>query len=796
MSNGVAHGELVLFDCPRTRRPELWQFVRLVAPAGAPPAGQSHWLSQDATDAFCLRCSRLFRFQKGSSNSVRRHMERHHGKELARLRAQAQADAAALAAARDGARPERRPPKRLAAPADEPGAGAASPPAEAQAEAGAEARAEAEAETEAGEARPAAKRQRRAAPTSAQRDGEERLLRWLCAGRRPLSVVEDPGFAEFVAELSVGDQGFKTPSFDAATHRLKLMAESLRFDAAQKIKKHTGSFSLSTEVWTVEDVQEAAPTFVAVVCHFLNDEFRRTSFPLDVLQLSNVPVDLRERIMPMLSDWRLHKRHISLILSNSQLAGNDEVEKSTGDEGRGQAIRLFDDVLSRLSGRFLNPGSLNHETYSLMTQVLRELQEFVRSCRENVIVRCKLVEFWDARSNDLWIFDAPTKPSRHEVAAESWIETSRLLDKIVAWRPVFESLAVYSSTADGQDAFGEAFCSQKSPTERTWLVAEVVAALLHPLQELYDVLHGRERKRMCITPIPFMLQCLTMVKQQLESEALVADACDRVLRQHNGTSEGISVMDSRVERDTLIQLDQVRTWITDQIFGFSTSAALVELGWCSVLDPRCARKQIPDEAREACKSAVVEKAVALISTTTPSSTTAESASNSLEFDGSIMYGIGQSAPPPAQGLMHRLLYDDDDEVPTSDGLSRDANIEHARLCAANEIELFMSEHQTRKSRISCPLEWWRSNHERYPLLAPLARTWLGAVASTGNALHHSLRQEVWNENLRRASTTTTRNMIMLHVATRLEQAQLGSASISSTPMPTSWTMTAPNPYAV
>ncbi|KAJ0406071.1 hypothetical protein ATCC90586_005895 [Pythium insidiosum] len=82
MSNGVTHGDLTLFDCPRIRKSEYWQFIKLVAPSGAPPDGQTHWVSQDASDAYCMRCDKMFRFTKGSSNSVRRHMERFHRKEL------------------------------------------------------------------------------------------------------------------------------------------------------------------------------------------------------------------------------------------------------------------------------------------------------------------------------------------------------------------------------------------------------------------------------------------------------------------------------------------------------------------------------------------------------------------------------------------------------------------------------------------------------------------------------------------------------------------------------------------
>lgn len=74
--------ELVLFDMPKVRKPQYWQFLKLVAPSTSLPPTQSCWTTKDASFFYCLRCKKQYRFKEGSSNSVSRHMQRFHQKDL------------------------------------------------------------------------------------------------------------------------------------------------------------------------------------------------------------------------------------------------------------------------------------------------------------------------------------------------------------------------------------------------------------------------------------------------------------------------------------------------------------------------------------------------------------------------------------------------------------------------------------------------------------------------------------------------------------------------------------------
>ena len=70
-----------LFEPDRKQKPELWDFVRLVAPgpANQPPQGQYKWRSKDAVSAYCLKCRIAFTYTPGTSKTVSRHLIAYHG---------------------------------------------------------------------------------------------------------------------------------------------------------------------------------------------------------------------------------------------------------------------------------------------------------------------------------------------------------------------------------------------------------------------------------------------------------------------------------------------------------------------------------------------------------------------------------------------------------------------------------------------------------------------------------------------------------------------------------------------
>jgi hypothetical protein len=71
-----------LYETSKVRRPELWQFIRLVVPDPPHIAAGKEYTNQDANQAYCLKCKKLMHYNTGNSNNVSRHMTKFHPVEL------------------------------------------------------------------------------------------------------------------------------------------------------------------------------------------------------------------------------------------------------------------------------------------------------------------------------------------------------------------------------------------------------------------------------------------------------------------------------------------------------------------------------------------------------------------------------------------------------------------------------------------------------------------------------------------------------------------------------------------
>ncbi|KAE9215510.1 hypothetical protein PF005_g9412 [Phytophthora fragariae] len=83
ITGGEEPGVPQLYKTSKMRRPELWQFIRLVVPDPPHIAAGRTYTNQDAKEAYCLKCKRIMHYNTGSSNNVSRHMAKFHAADLA-----------------------------------------------------------------------------------------------------------------------------------------------------------------------------------------------------------------------------------------------------------------------------------------------------------------------------------------------------------------------------------------------------------------------------------------------------------------------------------------------------------------------------------------------------------------------------------------------------------------------------------------------------------------------------------------------------------------------------------------
>lgn len=772
MSNGVAHGDLTLFECPRVRRSEYWQFIKLVAPADASalPAGQTHWLSQDASDAFCLKCHKMFRFLKGSSNSVRRHMERFHKKELLKHQAQVELTAKKASSsltggggsttnntsntgANGGSGLKGKPLKKTAkrpqqdmlhqhdmSPSSSSGekhSGSSN----------------SEFATMSANNNSNTKKPRSGSFGSfEQRNATELLVKWLCCNMRSLSIVEDPGFVDFVEYISGSAHGFALPNHEALSHRLELMAENAKFEIKQRVKKEVAHFALSTNVWLptaqpLDEKEQIHDHFVALSCHSLTEDFVMNTWTVEVIPLSAdaEEAELTARLHAVLRDWGLQKQTPTLLFSD----GDERIERA----GQELHLRCFKDIglslehiLSQDAELFVSgtstekaPATAEIEQQhqdrlelleadnvaqidgSVVSSALAELKAFTDALSANSAVSDKLQQIHSAVGGDFLKLAS--------FATNSWIDVFEFLSRAVLWHTSLDLFFDYVASSEGAKVFNGMTLTK--PTARTWYIAEALILILQPFHELKEVV---ATEKMC--SLPFIIPCLSVIKKQLGRDDLFTEL---TLRYRATTSYD--------DLDALSHLHTFQHLVLSE-FLRQYDAICQELQWCSALDPRHGRlRHLGEDERETCRIALMERAMALaVSQLPPASCDPPLGGLATDFDGDMMYGVGRA---PVQGLMHRLLYDDDEDVSSSEVLSREAEIVQTRLYVANEVQMYLSEHQLRKTRISCPLQWWQANRERYPFLAPLARIWLGTITSCGSgsspsssALKHTIPQEL------------------------------------------------------
>lgn len=786
MSNGVPHGDLTLFDCPRIRKAEFWQFIKLVAPAARPPNDQTHWLSQDASDAFCLRCNRMFRFTKGSSNSVRRHMERFHKKELLKQQQQAQADSAlkkqttsTVAGVGNGSSGK----KATAAGLRKSGnVGSKRTQDAIESTAGTPEDSPSTGIEKAG----VGKRMRSASfGFGEQRHGTELLLRWICLNMRPLTIVQDAGFADVVEfmcapsgvmghSVEASSSSFVLPTQEALRHRLELMAESTKFEIKQRIKKDVGHFSLSAQTWSMADAKDLEQV-VAVLCHYLNEKFMLNTYVLDVVSLPSgrsqeenaIGNHLYDKLQWILRDYGLQKPMLTLMLTD----GNKQVEKAAEQ----LEIRWFpclpvsiESILARGFGMWefsAVPGvesssELLQTVHVALAEALSEVTKLIDALAVNAAARSKLEQIQSSIGGE----SLPLLRYQNEC----WTDLFEFVSQTLVLRPFLDVFFEFLLTPDADKDL--ATLAVVKPSPKAWFVLEALMLFLHPFHDLIEVI---QREKVC--SLPFLVPCLVAVTGQLGRLDLFADLSARY--------------QSSMQYETSADIDLLQTlrMFLLQELSVMYGPLCEDYLWCSSLDPRYGRmRHMSAEQSTACKLVLVERAMELYISQMPAAVheTATLGPLATEFDGDLMCGVGRA--PVQGGLMHRLLYDDDEEASSSETLSREAEIAQTRLYVTNEVATYFEEHQLRKSRIMSPFQWWQANRERYPFLSPLARIWLGVLVSNGATnIQHTIPSDLVSCEMDERSsnsssrpstwTKTVTDMIFLH--TSLQRATEATASI-------------------
>ncbi|TYZ67638.1 hypothetical protein PybrP1_012759 [[Pythium] brassicae (nom. inval.)] len=209
---------------------DVWTLARLVPDPKYTGLPCEILVSAHAKEAFCLVCRRTLPYQIGQTAAVRSYMENYH---LDRLREVAQESAreAPSSSGDSNSRTASRMKKKVKAPDQE------------------------------------------------QKRANHLLASWVAKSSRPLALVEDEGFREFVSFVA-GIEGveFKIPKRAQIRSEVARIAAELRKNLKLRIRGDADFYAMTTDTWT----DRAQRGFMALTLHHIDTNFVSRNWALEV----------------------------------------------------------------------------------------------------------------------------------------------------------------------------------------------------------------------------------------------------------------------------------------------------------------------------------------------------------------------------------------------------------------------------------------------------------------------------------------------------------------------------------
>lgn len=678
----------------RQRRKEVWQFVYLAAKQEFWHLADQDLRNEHADAAYCQKCKRTIAFQS-TSNKVLAHMERCHRPEMESFLAEASKN-------NDGASRD----------LTKVFADAAAPP---------------------------RKRVARHLTPEEQSRVNRLLAQWVARHFRPMLMVEDDGFIEFVRFITedLGMVHVKLPKRTRLRKEIEFLARDLRSQISTLICSGCEFYSITSDIWTARN----ARSYIACTLHYVNEQFYPVNWTLEVKELPGIHDSgaITNSLKDILSDWSLSLERCAMLVRD---AGSNIVRAAV-DMGVNNMSCIAHGIHLVVSGMLIKPRRVSsastvdsptdteaiveyedelldgeqetlHDIQELAIQELETyLDETFTSLQINELdaVRGVVQSF---RSLAVYFRKSPKARNRLSriqqdelnVPSQSalnlkvdcptrWNSCYDMLERFLALKPALHSFFVYLGTPTGRNEFKDAKRTLFQPKGSDWLTISCLKALLVPFSSATKILSGQ-----LYPTVPLVLPALSSVRRRL-SDRLLFDRALAIAGNEDYVHETKVVMQACRER--VLQL-------FDQRFAALESSDLM---WIAYLDPRVARKMnhLTAATRPIACANIVAASLALAKQF-----------DRLRPDGSPLSSISRSPFETTEdtGDVCADIFGDDLEAPSVADLERACN---------DEFTNYLAEKHTVKTSDD-PFDWWRVNQHKYPNLSRLARKWLGVVATS------------------------------------------------------------------
>ncbi|KAG6623310.1 Long chain acyl-CoA synthetase 7 [Phytophthora cinnamomi] len=643
ITGGEEPGMPQLYKTSKMRRPELWQFIRLVVPDPPHIAAGRTYTNQDAKEAYCLKCKRIMHYNTGSSNNVSRHMAKFHAAELASY-------AQEMANKKIKNKKQQDRGTYVQTSGEHAGGSASSSPS-----AGHKRR-----RTEIITA-PSIATNINTTPSESPMDGprlsmslsdelhvtgdedskeeltqEETehlnaiMARWVAKHHHPFSITEDPELQELLRFAATLRKPITLPPPSSVRASVQSLSARTRMDLMRQISSEVLFYSMASEVWiTVE-----RDIFVSFSIHYLTENFERRHFTLDVREHSGHQVfsyeTKRDMLYTLISRWNLDPRYLSSMLWQSQPRVEGEVNTMTQPRTQQaeSAAHGFEIILAPLlhGPRELEADGMqvfffDEMVNNAIANVAPEYQASVQFVRNQVTMFRDLAFFLTNHPRAVVRLSKLTSgTSQQRLVTDSkasWLSTLDMLKRLVKKRDVIRDFFAYADTIEGRAEFQNLSPSaspspdnngmhRQEPTDEQWCAIECLLQLLQPFENVALAI-GKEKYAASSLTFPL----LKFLKRDLEKVTNFQRIFAKYASSQVGGDAQSPLNFQAQAQNIAAQLEIMRNFLYTEFKAHFTRAC-GELMWVSQLDPRFVRmKYLSDEEREVCKARLIDQCFVL-----------------------------------------------------------------------------------------------------------------------------------------------------------------------------------------
>ncbi|KAL3673964.1 hypothetical protein V7S43_001649 [Phytophthora oleae] len=707
ITGGDEPGMPQLYKTSKMRRPELWQFIRLVVPDPPHLAAGRTYTNQDAKEAYCLKCKRIMHYNTGSSNNVSRHMAKFHAAELAsyaqkvadkKMKSKKQQDQTETSAARSGSTSPGTGHKRRRTEAMTPSSKGTTTtnitvqsPMDTPRLSLDELRATDEDSKE----------------ELTQEETEQLnaiVARWVAKHHHPFTITEDPELQELLRFAATLRKPITLPPPSSVRASVQSLSARSRMDVMRQISSEVLFYSMASEVWITAE----RDVFVSFSIHYLTESFERRHFTIDVREHSGHQVFSyevkKEMLDTLIARWNLDSRYLSSMLWQSQprIDENANTPLQPRTQQAESAAHGFEIILAPLlhGPRELEAGGMQMFFFDEMVNnavasVPPEYQACVQFVRDQVTIFRDLAFFLTNHPRAVVrLGKLMAGASQQRLVTDSkasWLSTLDMLKRLVKKRSVIRDFFAYVDTNEGRAEFQNVTPSsspspseksnshvvqQQEPTDAQWCAIECLLQLLQPFENVALAI-GKEKYAGSSLTFPL----LKFLKRDLEKVTNFQRVFARYLNSPDSgdaRAPNQPPMEFQTQTQSIAtQLEDVRNFLYTE-FRAHFSRACGELMWVSQLDPRFVRmKYLSDEEREVCRARLIDQCFVLANFNQVMATQRLKASTAASADVTVSAGLDpssaalldfQTGMQPTQdhdtnSFLRELLFDDTHDDP-------------------------------------------------------------------------------------------------------------------------------------